>query len=321
MLNYLRGIAFNMNIPSNLYKYLTFNENTLQLMCLQQSYYSDPVNFNDPLDCQPEIINDLEMEELRDLVGKLVISRATKQLSLNVNALRLKTEQFDSWVQHLTETELYNFHARLNYDAGEYKLSKDYFINQYVEFIQDDLKSTFKRGVLCLSSKFNSPLLWSHYANQHRGLCIEYDMVDINETEIHKVIYGGSRELKTSQIKNWFETNSHQQLIEKVCLLTKSEEWRYESEWRMFGPIGLYNSVQPIKSIIFGLKCSETTIYTVIRALSMNSKKIKFWKIFNEKGTFKLKRHLIDAEGYCNNMHIPLSVSEIRKIFSGIALC
>lgn len=46
------------NKPEHLYKYLTFSENTLGILCMQQAYYSDPSQFNDPLDCQPHVVND-----------------------------------------------------------------------------------------------------------------------------------------------------------------------------------------------------------------------------------------------------------------------
>lgn len=31
-------------------------------------------------------------------------------------------------------------------------------------------------GVASLTTSFNNPLMWSHYANSHKGICIEYDL-------------------------------------------------------------------------------------------------------------------------------------------------
>ena len=41
--------------PSRLYKYQTFNVNLLRLITDAEAYYSDPRQFNDPLDCNPTI--------------------------------------------------------------------------------------------------------------------------------------------------------------------------------------------------------------------------------------------------------------------------
>ncbi|MGO4708165.1 DUF2971 domain-containing protein, partial [Chryseobacterium sp. 2TAF14] len=32
------------------------------------------------------------------------------------------------------------------------------------------------RGVYCLSKVYNSELMWAHYAQGHKGYCIEYDL-------------------------------------------------------------------------------------------------------------------------------------------------
>src|SRR5882757_7920951 len=41
-------------------------------------------------------------------------------------------------------------------------------------------------GMLCLSLSWNNPLLWSHYANRHRGVALGFD---ISEEKLKKVCY------------------------------------------------------------------------------------------------------------------------------------
>ncbi len=38
-----------------------------------------------------------------------------------------------------------------------------------------DMKDT-KLGILSLSKRYDDELLWAHYANSHKGFCIEYDL-------------------------------------------------------------------------------------------------------------------------------------------------
>ena len=33
-------------------------------------------------------------------------------------------------------------------------------------------------GLLCFSKRWNSPVLWSHYASKHRGMCLGFDVSD-----------------------------------------------------------------------------------------------------------------------------------------------
>ena len=32
------------------------------------------------------------------------------------------------------------------------------------------------RGLICFSQRWRNPLLWSHYANRHRGICLGFEV-------------------------------------------------------------------------------------------------------------------------------------------------
>ncbi|MEG0056790.1 MULTISPECIES: DUF2971 domain-containing protein [Bacteria] len=303
--------------PISLYKYLNFNENTLKLMCLLQAYYSDPANFNDPLDCKPKLKNDLSLDELKNTFTSIMLRKLEKQFSQSLKTLKFSGEKSDSRALQLAHTEVSNIisHMEYNSTAPDINDKIEYLKMAYTSAIEKEIVNTFKTGVLCLSSKFDSPLMWSHYASKHQGLCIEYDMSNIEDNSVYKVEYGGSRKILTSDIKDWLDNTNinNTNKLKQVCLLTKSEEWRYESEWRIFGRVGLGDSLPPIKSIIFGLKCDDVTIYTVMKAMVTKDRKLKFWKIYNEGDKFKLKRQRIHPDDYDNEGYLPYlySSSEI----------
>ena len=51
------------------------------------------------------------------------------------------------------------------------RVNKDY--NKFIDYWINDIKShTF---IICLSKEYNDILMWSHYADSHRGICIGYD--------------------------------------------------------------------------------------------------------------------------------------------------
>lgn len=303
--------------PINLYKYLSFNENTLNLMCKLQAYYSDPAYFNDPLDCKPKLENDLSLDELKELFTNLTLRKLEQQFSQSLRSLRFSKENNETKAFSLANNEVNTIISSMEYNSTDPEVDdRDAYLERtYTSTIEQEIVNTFKTGVLCLSSKFSSPLMWSHYANKHQGICIEYDMSEIEDAKVHQVVYGGSRKILTSDVTTWLNNQNENSKLKQVCLLTKSEEWRYESEWRIFGRIGIGNSLPPIKSIIFGLKCEDVTIYTVMKAMITKDRKLKFWKIYNDGDKFELKRQQISPDDYEGNLPYLYSSSEILSGF------
>jgi hypothetical protein len=43
--------------PEKVYRYQKFNDLSLNALIFDQLYFSDPRNFNDPLDCQPSVVS------------------------------------------------------------------------------------------------------------------------------------------------------------------------------------------------------------------------------------------------------------------------
>jgi len=89
-----------------------------------------------------------------------------------------------------------------------------------------------KRGLLCFSSKWSNPVMWSHYANNHKGLCLGFDVA--NEAVL-PVSYSARRfALDLEKIKS-----PHEQPPEYIIkiLFTKYAHWKYENEYRAFASL------------------------------------------------------------------------------------
>lgn len=84
-------------------------------------------------------------------------------------------------------------------------------------------------GILCLSSEWDNILLWSHYANHHKGICIGFrTAIDVfqlahkdNYDDALPIICRPDDDLDTMIIKTF---------------LTKAKCWAYEKEWRITKP-------------------------------------------------------------------------------------
>ncbi|NWM74602.1 DUF2971 domain-containing protein, partial [Escherichia coli] len=61
------------------------------------------------------------------------------------------------------------------------------------QYVQDELLRRYDKGVFSLAERANCPLMWSHYGDQHRGLCLGYSVPEAATDDVHKISYGGSR--------------------------------------------------------------------------------------------------------------------------------
>ena len=78
-----------------------------------------------------------------------------------------------------------------------------------------------RRGLLCFSKSWRNPVLWSHYADKHKGIALGFD---IPGSCLHAVEYVRHR-LKFEQL--FPQEHELQQLLR-----TKFKDWKYEAEHR-----------------------------------------------------------------------------------------
>jgi hypothetical protein len=85
------------------------------------------------------------------------------------------------------------------------------------------------RGLLCFSKAYRDPVLWSHYAAKHKGVCLGFDIA--KEVEVKEVTYEKNR------INGLFIDNDAAKGIdesfEHKIFTTKYAHWGYEDEIRV----------------------------------------------------------------------------------------
>ncbi|MGI9337546.1 MAG: DUF2971 domain-containing protein [Gammaproteobacteria bacterium] len=92
-----------------------------------------------------------------------------------------------------------------------------------------------KHGVACLSACNDNLLMWSHYAGRGKGFCLAFEVNDIDESilafgnhEVMPVKYEKNNPSATD-IEIW---KAGEDKWGKL-FLHKSEDWKYEQEWRL----------------------------------------------------------------------------------------
>lgn len=85
------------------------------------------------------------------------------------------------------------------------------------------------KGLICFSRRWDNPVQWSHYAEAHRGICLEFEVPD---SVLLQVSY--KRKRLVAEAEKLLATGVlDPELIERF-LATKYSHWRYEHEWRHF---------------------------------------------------------------------------------------
>lgn len=103
--------------------------------------------------------------------------------------------------------------------------------------LAEKMKNLFLVGCLCTSYK--NRLMWSHYADSHKGFCIEYDFSEPEDELLSKlplpVVYSEKRpSVPWKAAINNSEENMEEAYAEIMMgLLTKDKDWEYENEWRI----------------------------------------------------------------------------------------
>lgn len=93
--------------------------------------------------------------------------------------------------------------------------------------------------VCSLAASGRSLLMWSHYASQHEGFCVEYDFGrlpkgDPNRNRLYPVHYNARRFDSSAHLSAAFiEAKEINATFLLLACLHKSPEWSYEQEWRL----------------------------------------------------------------------------------------
>ena len=109
--------------------------------------------------------------------------------------------------------------------------------------VNDDKRAVKVSGkrILCLTNSYKNRLMWSHYADYHKGACIA---VELDKENLYPVCYTSERvtsscdidsiirKSKKSGKKNLQKDYSNLSFEEKACLI-KDKKWMYENEYRM----------------------------------------------------------------------------------------
>lgn len=155
-----------------------------------------------------------------------------------------------------------------------------------------NMKSQFR--IACFTENNDSPLMWAHYADNHRGFCMEYDLTKLPEgyrCSILPVIYSNSRYDATRLV-----VAKNKNLVTNPFYF-KSSHWEYEKEWRMMILESIVTDneyyadfFKGISGIYLGLRSFESHKEKIDRIIEKYSQRnIPVYKIVIEPSCYRMK--------------------------------
>ena len=184
-----------------LYHYEKYNPSFLKnVLTTGQVYCSDPTRLNDPWDCRPWFADIEDPDE---------------------------TERFIKWVFSFKPTEPV---SEEEVRATQKTIRND---PKYRNALVRSFSETFLKlipgrwRIYCLTPLPESTLMWSHYGDNHKGICLEFG--------VDNPLFATAQAVKyLSSYPGW----SPHTVVEsgaRDILLTKSDDWEYEQEYRIIG--------------------------------------------------------------------------------------
>lgn len=142
----------------------------------------------------------------------------------------------------------------------------------------------------CLATSPKNCLMWSHYAECHRGFCIEYDFNEIKNTTLpFPIVYSSDRPQIPWDVffNSSTETRSNSLIQYAIGLLIKDRAWEYENEWRVLLPATRPPKLPvPITGVYLGACISPENREKILKIA--NEKHIPVKQMKTDRGKYEL---------------------------------
>ncbi len=299
-----------------MFKYSSIDSYSLRNLQKDQIYFNNPLNFNDPFDTfHPAEMTDLSNEKFVDIFSKTSKRKFDKNGLIEILNKTISKEKLYEFCNEHVEY-MFDFNQKDENQIFENKEdflnhirhsddSKNDSINNISRFflnikqklqksIKDNLYETRKEifskiGVSCFSKNNTNLLMWSHYADSHRGMCLEFDSRLIPFSKSFEVTYKST--IPKIKMDSLLNEVLDLEFIKKL-LSFKSNDWAHEEELRLFHQESNKSFVYPsnsLKAIYFGIRTDQSDIEIICSIIKAKNPNVKFYQMKKNDLTFGIK--------------------------------
>lgn len=260
------------HLPVNIYKYRSINENSIIDFIDDTLWCSTLDKFNDPYEGYITFDADEVYYQVLSNKGKLQINIDNKN-------------------------ELMKF---INTPQNNLYLS-DY--NNYKKIIKHKLKTfiskTQKEVKICsFSESWDNRLMWAHYAKNHTGFCLEYNIKLKNKiifeygTHLYPIIYRDKLLDITEDFVNSLLKNPYSSMLPHIMAIVKDKIWEYENEWRILTTKTSNNEISLKPTSIYLGSQMDDLLKKKLRNIA-DKKKLDIYEVVMDTSEYKLKKQRI----------------------------
>jgi|SRR6267378_2805041 len=262
------AIAFKKrHLPKRIYKYRGNTPYTVENLRSNTIWLASPDSYNDPYDCflrfsESSMVSAFE----RGLIDPFVTGYRLDIAADKINEAKQSPTPLQTLIQNISGVGKSGTNPK---QMAEFILKT---VPGYMKSTADFLQLLRNIARVCsFSAVPDSILMWSHYASNHQGFCIEYDLEKFQRDDaflknLYPVIY--SHQL--FDLTPWAEklvTGKREELttiFPLLGLLQKFEGWEYEQEWRYiwFQEVATPNRNRPMplpSRVFLGAKVPSST--------------------------------------------------------------
>lgn len=164
-------------------------------------------------------------------------------------------------------------------------------------------------GIICISEVINDPVVWSHYAESHRGIALGFEFPP---HELHEVTYDLECNQRASvHLEHLYEVEKKEASLVDVISLgyaRKARSWAYEKEFRYFLPLNtclmsgvhyfLRLPLEHLKFVVLGVRCqvNASDIYRILNSCTalMKPHSIKVLKAGMDETSYDLRIEAVE---------------------------
>ena len=134
-----------------------------------------------------------------------------------------------------------------------------------------------EHGIICFSDVINDPVVWSHYADGHKGIALGFDF---SPEQLHQVSYLPDNHRAVIYEEHLVDVEAKQSSISDLIALgyaSKAKSWAYEKEFRYVLPLSLCTMkgshyflklpLEHLRYVVLGVRC-QTTPRDIFRILN-----------------------------------------------------
>jgi hypothetical protein len=244
----------------SLFKYGRLNEYSEAAISTPTVWFSPPAQLNDPFECRPWFTFNGSPDEIVKSIARELL-----QYRPELTADNAKAQAVGIFLE--------GRHRAPNTWKG----------------LRQNVVATLgqKIGLYCLSEHNDSILMWSHYAADHSGYCLEFEATG------HTPFFGAAQQVKYGTgfpVVDFFTTPKEEQV--DLIFLTKFEGWSYEGERRIVdhdtGPGIREYPPELLQSVTFGLRMPEANRETIRAWVKRRGHAVKFFEAQRHDQQFKI---------------------------------